>query len=277
MNFRLILCFTITAAIIVSCKKDHGNSNPDPVPPDENHRKILLKDIVIPHLPSPYYHFEYGPDSLVNKTDFASGYFLYTVLYNNGRIGEMRNNIVVNHDTLRYIYNDAGKVSTVVIIDENNVLKRHVTFTYNDQQVTRIVWDHKTDNNDFIADRSLTFTYHPDGNLKDMTEHRPAVSGAEEINFTIHYDEYDNKINVDDYTLIHDGIHDHFLILPYLHLQKNNPRKEWMTGVQNEYTVNYNFTYNSDNTPKQKSGELVFTSGSQAGQKFNIGTSYSYY
>src|SRR6185295_17150865 len=99
MIYRLILGTMVFAIILVSCNKDHGNPNPDTPPSEEPTPKILLKDIVLPHLPSPYYHFEYNADSLVTKADFASGYLIYDVLYNNGRIGEMRNNIIVNHDT----------------------------------------------------------------------------------------------------------------------------------------------------------------------------------
>jgi hypothetical protein len=275
MNYRLILYAMALAIISVSCKKD-GNSGSPSLPEKPNH-KVLLKDIIIPHLPSPYYHFEYGPDSLINKTNFASGYFIYDVFYNNNRISEMRNNILVNHDTLRYVYDINGRVVTVNFIDQNNVLKRHVVFTYDAGKVSRILWDHKANDGEFITDRTLSFTYHPDGNLKDMTDYRPAIPGAEEINFATHFDNYDDKVNVDDFTLIHDGIHDHFLILPGLQLQKNNARKEWVTGITDQYTVEYNFTYNADDTPVLKSGEFTFTSGSQAGQKLNVSTSYSYY
>jgi hypothetical protein len=275
MNYRLILSTMAFILIAVSCKKDHVN--PDPPPSVDTAHKILLKDILIPHLPSPYYHFEYGADSLVTKADFASGFFIYDVLYDSDKIREMRNNIFVNHDTLRYGYDDAGKVLTVNFIDQNNVLKRHAVFTYSGEKVSQIAWDNKKANGVFVRDRTLTFSYHPDGNLKDMTDHRQGMEGVAETNFTTHYDEYDDKINVDDFTLIHDGIHDHFLILPELHLQKNNARKEWVTGVTNEYSVEYNFTYNSDNSPAQKSGELTFTSGSQAGQKFDVSTTYTYY
>ena len=72
MIYRLILGTMVFAIILVSCNKDHGNPNPDTPPSEEPTPKILLKDIVLPHLPSPYYHFEYNADSLVTKADFAS-------------------------------------------------------------------------------------------------------------------------------------------------------------------------------------------------------------
>jgi hypothetical protein len=267
----------IVAMIMISCTKDNQNEDTNIDPPLVIKKKVLLKDIVMPHLPSPYYHFEYNPDSLVTKVDFASGYTIYDVLYSGERVSEMRNNIIINHDTLRYSYDNGGKVASVEFINQNNVLYRHVRFTYSSQSVEKIEWDHK-EGNSFVIDRTLDFSYHTDGNLKEMHEHRPSAQGSPETDYSIHYDQYDDKVNVDDYTLIHDGIHDHFLVLPNLNLQKNNPKKEWSTGnVESTYAVDYTYSYNNDNTPAVKSGDFVWTSGSQAGQRTPIYTYYSYY
>ena len=96
-SYMLIMASLVTA--LLSCKKQ----NTDPVqPPADAVKHVLLKDITIPNLPSPYYHFEYNADSLVTKADFSSGFTIYDVLYNGNSISEMRNNILVNHDTLRY-------------------------------------------------------------------------------------------------------------------------------------------------------------------------------
>ena len=278
MRSRRILWTILVSLAMVGCKKEHENRGPysDPPPPIQK-KKVLLKDIVMPHLPSPYYHFEYGSDSLVTKVDFASGYTIYDVLYSGERVSEMRNNIIVNHDTLRYFYDNGGNVASVEFIDQDNVLYRHVTFTYSGHTVQKIEWDHR-DGNGFVIDRTLDFSYHPDGNLKEMHEHRPSVQGVPETDYSIHYDQYDDKVNVDDYTLIHDGIHDHFLVLPNLNLQKNNPKKEWSTGnVISTYAVDYTYSYNTDNTPSVKTGDFVWTSGNQAGQRTPIYTYYSYY
>src|SRR5580765_5972598 len=101
--------------ILFSCKKDN---RPDPIdppaaPPNVPTKHVLLKDITIPHLPSPYYHFEYNADSLVTKADFASGFTIYDIFYSENKISEMRNNILVNHDTLRYLYDNTGKVAMI--------------------------------------------------------------------------------------------------------------------------------------------------------------------
>src|SRR4249920_2431911 len=172
MNFRYGQAFRIItlSLILFACKKEHTPPTDTPPPPSEPARKILLKDITIPHLPSPYYHFEYSADSLVNKVDYSSGYTIYDVIYNGGKIAEMRNNILVNHDTLRYTYDSAGKLALIKFINDANVVYRLVRFAYNGDQVREIAWDQREANVGFLTDRTLTFTYHPDGNVKTITE-----------------------------------------------------------------------------------------------------------
>src|SRR5258708_6889866 len=98
-----IVLIVALGLLLAACRKDHTPLRPTPPPVSGPAKKVLLKDIVIPHLPSPYYHFEYNSDSLATKVDFASGYSIYDVLYKGNTIAEMRNNIIVNHDTLRYL------------------------------------------------------------------------------------------------------------------------------------------------------------------------------
>jgi len=277
MLYNKTLWIVACTLFFISCKKDHNPIHHYPPPAQE--KKILLKDITIPHLPSPYYHFGYNSDSLVSRADFASGYTIYDVIYSGNKISEMRNNIIVNHDTLRYVYDNTGKVVMLKFINQSNVLYRLVFFTYQGKLVTKIEWDRKVANVGFLIDRTLTFTYQPDGNVQTINEHRPAHDGIAEYNALTKFDQYDNKINVDDFSLIHDGIHDHLFLLQGFRLQKNNPRKEtFSAGVgQTAYTVNYTYTYNADNTPSLKSGDLLFSDGSQAGQRFQTSTFYTYY
>ncbi|HVU59097.1 MAG TPA: hypothetical protein VHD83_28740 [Puia sp.] len=268
-----ILAFTL---IFVSCRK-----NPPTPTPATPGKKILLKDITIPHLPSPYYHFEYNADSSVAKVDFDSGLTMYDVFYNGSKISEMRNNIIVNHDTLRYMYDNAGKLFLIKFIKETNVTYRHVFFTYDGDQVKEIDWDHAEGNVGYLIDRVMKFTYYPDGNVKTIADRRPAHDIVPESNSTTLFEQYDDKINVDDLDLTHDGIHDHLFLFQGFRLQRNNARKETFSGSSADnvvgYTVNYNYTYNSDGTPSGKAGTLLYTAGTQAGQQFQVSTSYSYY
>jgi hypothetical protein len=278
MRYNDVLRIATFTLLFISCRKDH-TPNPGTPPPSEPVKKILLKDITIPRLPSPYYHFEYNSDSLVTKVDFASGFSIYDVVYNGNKIGEMRNNIFVNHDTLRYLYDNAGKLFMIKFVNQVNVLYRHVTFAYNGDQVKKIEWDHKEDNAGFLIDRTVTFTYLPDGNVKTITDHRPAQNGSPEYTSTRQFEQYDDKINVEDFSLIHDTYHDHLFLLQGFRLQKNNPGKETFSAGPGltAYTVDYTYTYNSDNSPSSKTGALLFTAGSQSGQRFQTNTFYTYY
>jgi hypothetical protein len=268
----LLVIFFLTA--LTSCKKEHNH--PSPAVPSA--KKVLLKDITIPNLPSPYYHFEYGADSLVSKAGFASGYTNYDVLYNGSRIGEMRNNILVNHDTLRYVYDNGGKLVMLKFINTANVLYRTVFFSYNGDQIKEIEWDRKEGNVGYLIDRTLTFTFYSDGNVKTITEHRPAIDGVPEYSSVKTFEQYDNGINVDDFSLIHDGIHDHLFLLQGFRLQKSNPRKEKLSVNGTDlYTIDYTYTYNNDNTPSNKAGDFLYLSGQYAGQRFQTNSFYSYY
>jgi hypothetical protein len=261
--------------LLVACRKDHNITS---TPPPDPVAKVLLKDIIISNLPSPYYHFEYNSDSMPTRVSFASGYTNYDVLYNGNTIAEMRNNIIVNHDTLRYLYDNAGKVFMITFINQSNTLYRHVSFLYNGDQVKEIDWDHKIGDVGFQIDRSLKFTYYPDGNLNTVAELRRADDGSV-TNSAWQFEQYDDKINVDDFDLVHDGIHDHLFLFQGFRLQKNNPGREIFTQAagQPAYTVDYGYTYNHDNTPAVKTGNLIFTDGPDAGKKFPTSTTYTYY
>ena len=275
MRYNHALLTMIFAISLFSCKKEHGS----PVkPPGVPTKYVLLKDITIPHLPSPYYHFEYNTDSLVTKADFASGFTIYDVFYSGNKIREMRNNILINHDTLRYVYNNTGRLTMITFINDANVIYRHATFNYDGTQIKGIEWDRKDGNGGFIIDRTITFIFYPDGNVKTITDHRPALNGVAEYNSIMTLEQYDDKVNVDDFSLIHDGIHDHLFLLQGFRLQKNNPKKETLSvNGADFYTVDYTYTYNNDNTPSTKMGDLLFLSGSQAGQRFQTNSMYTYY
>ncbi len=77
--------------VLFACKKEKvkpGTSSPEPPP------VISLKDVVLPHLPSPYYHFEYDSSGKVPFVSFDSDFNRYHVIYDGGRIIEMRNDIL---------------------------------------------------------------------------------------------------------------------------------------------------------------------------------------
>ncbi|MGE5760455.1 MAG: hypothetical protein ACM37V_08890, partial [Gemmatimonadota bacterium] len=77
MRTPTLLGLTVTVAAVLACGDTAG--------PGEG-AAVLLKDVVVSHLPAPYYHFEYEPDGRIARVSFASDLLIYDVLYRDGRI-----------------------------------------------------------------------------------------------------------------------------------------------------------------------------------------------
>jgi len=279
MRYRHPLLLLTFGFILFSCKKDQGPTTVPPVvPPNPPAKHVLLKDVISPNLPSPYYHFEYNSDSLASRVDFASGFSIYDVIYTGNKIGEMRNNIIVNHDTLRYVYDSAGKLALIKFINESNIVYRLVFFTFDGELIKKIEWNIKVDNIGYYIDRRVNFTFYPDNNLMTMVDYRAAYNGSPEQTLTTRFEGYDDKLNVDDFILLHDEFHDHLFLLQGFRLQKNNPAKETFSVNDSVlYTNDYTYNYNADNTPSNKQGDFLYRSGPDAGKKFVTNSAFSYY
>jgi hypothetical protein len=270
MRGRYLLVMMMTA-VLVSCKKGKVTISPQPTAP-----MVLLKEIVIPLLPSPYYHFEYNAEGKPSFVSFASELYRYDVVYDGDRINEMRNNIIVNKDRLQYFYDNAGRVFLIKYADSTGVVKQRSFFTYDGQKLVKIERDHKTDGG-FIIDRTMTMTYYADGNLLELAIHRPPIAGQSESNYVNRFEQYDNKINTDAFGLLHEEFFEHLILLPGIQLQKNNPGKEIRTGDGINYKVEYTYSYNDKNVPLTKTGEATVLNGADAGQKFQTNSMYTYY
>jgi hypothetical protein len=261
----------IAIAGLSSCNGDMKVTAPPP------QTSVLLKDIVIPNLPSPYYHFEYDGQGIVSSVSFASGFTTYNVIYAAGRISEMRNNIIVNHDRLVYVYDDAGRVAAIRETDESGVVFTVLFFTYAGDKLIGLERDLRVTGG-FIIDKTMSFSYDPAGNLLELTDHRPAIDGLQpQTTVTDRFEQYDSGINVDAFGLIHNDFFDHLVLLPAVQLQKSNPRRVTRTGDADNYTVDYTYTYDAQNRPLTTRGDLAFTTGSSAGQHFQLSSDYSYY
>lgn len=249
-----------------------GGGDPDPPPPP-----VLLQDIVIPNLPSPYYHFEYDSTGRVRTASFASGFTMYEVIYQGERISELRNNALGNQDRLEYVYDDAGRVAAVNYVHPGGVVFTRVTLSYEGEKLTGLERQRQLAGS-FVVDKIISFSYYPDGNLQELTEHRPLVEGQQPATTTVdRFEQYDARINVDGFALLHDDFFDHLVLLPGVELQKGNPSRVTHTGDGMNYTVDYLYTYDDRNRPLSTSGDLVVLNGSDAGQHLQTQSTFCYY
>lgn len=262
----------VLATVAISCKKDKDEDNPVPPPVEQS---VWLKDIVVANMPSPYYHFEYNAGKTA-RASFESGLRQYDFTYNGDRIAEVKNNTAVNKDRLQYVYNEAGQVELVKYSGEGGTVFKIVSYSYNNKgQVRQIEWETRN-NVGFVIDRVMTLVYQADGNVQEITDHRPAIDGQPESTVVFRFEQYDNKLNVDGFSLLHEES-DHLVLLPGVIVQKNNAGKLIRTGNNLDYTITYTYTYNGKNAPLTKTGIAVITAGPHTGQSWQSLTNYSYY
>lgn len=271
MRWPTPLGLTITAAAVLACgdSQGPGDGGVPPAPP-------LLKDVVVTNLPSPYYHFEYGPEERISRVSFASDFLIYDVLYQDGRIAELRNNTAGNMDRLQYVYDAAGRVGTVNYLDPTGAVFARVRLTYDGDKLSRLDRERRLEAG-LTLEKTLSFSYYADGNLQEVVDHRPAVNGQEATTTVDRFEQYDNGINVDAFSLIHNDFFDHVVLLPNVQLQHGNPARETLTGGSVDYRFDYRYTYDALKRPLLKAGTATILTGPDAGRTLPLRTAFSYY
>ena len=178
----------------------------------------------------------------------------YDVRYDGGRISALTNITLSNRDTLKYVYDDSGRVLAIQYVNGSGTVYTRIIFTFEGQQLRQLQRERKLSDG-FIIDKQMTFAYYPDGNVRDITEHHPAIDGEQtETSMVDHYENYDTKINVDGFSLLHTEFFDHLVLLPGLQLQLGNPARQTHTGDGDNYVVDYTYSYDAANRPLTKSG-----------------------
>ena len=275
-----ILCATALLVLMVSCKKDMKSGMP--VPPVTTPVNIpdnsppRLKDMIVNRLPSPYFHFDYNDSGYITGANWQSGLRIYDVRYSGKKINEMENLIEPVRDKLEYVY-DNGKVIQVNIINRNQVTYRKLFIRYTaSNRLSRLYWE-VLEAGGFSSEQILDFTYHPDGNLKELSNTTFPVGPLIEGTVIDHFDNYDDKINADGFSLLLPPVQNHLILLPDYKLQINNPRHIVRTGSGLDYNVDYSYTYDAHGRPVSKTGDILFTTGQFTGQHFTSSTSFSWY
>jgi hypothetical protein len=175
------------------------------------------------------------------------------------------------------VYDAAGRVAAIRETDENGVAFTDLFFTYAGDKLIQLERNRRVPGGSII-DKTMSFSYYPDGNLFELTEHRPAIDGVQnETTIKDRFEQYDTGVNVDAFGLIHNDFFDHFVLLPAVKLQKANPRRVTRTGDADNYRVDYTYSYDAQNRPLTTNGDLLFVTGPNAGQHFQLLSQFSYY
>ena len=274
MQIRQPLFTAVIAATLAACSSDRISAPPPPPPPPP--AGVLLKDVEYSRLPSPYYHFDYDDAGKISSASFASGLATYSLHYESDRIRDIDVAAGTVHKLL-YNYDESGRAVAIRDRDETGANAQLWFFTYAGNQLTSVERDRAVPGG-FIVELTMGFLYSEDGNLLEIGTHYPPIDGLQTEQTTVDvFERYDDKVNVDDFDLLHPGFFDKLILLPGVKLQVNNPGRVVHLGDGPHYTVDFTYTYNDQKRPLTRSGTLLFQTGPNAGQTFAVDAAYSYY
>src|SRR4030095_3842473 len=151
MYKKYLLLLLIAFRLTVSCKK--YNDTYVPPPPVDPAQTVLLKDIVIPNLPSPYYHFEYNSAGKPSVASFASSLFAYNLIYSGEKVSEMQS-LTVNSDRLQFVYDNSGRAILINYFNAGGVIHKKLHLTYNGQKLISTVRE-RILGADFVVDKTM--------------------------------------------------------------------------------------------------------------------------
>lgn len=227
---------------LYACKKD--NIKVDNAPKDSSYFNppiYKLKSYTIANIGNSHYSFTYdamGRLATINH----SGLDQYKCFYQGKALYKMINeNPFTSADTINYYYN-SGLLNRIDIIPENDVVSEKLELAYDQsKRVTQINWNIRT-NNKWNINRKLVFTYYPDNNISAYKNYY--YSGVDLSLFdSTSYVGYDNKINPKVNFFIFGLLNDHFVYLPYVKLQINNPINEMLIRGTNTFKTEHHYTY----------------------------------
>ncbi|MES1219382.1 MAG: hypothetical protein ABUT20_28020 [Bacteroidota bacterium] len=276
MKTKFLLSSFILFALF-SCHKENDHEPGTPFNPP-SFVSLKLKDINMTNLPSPYYHFEYRDDKHISNFNFSDG-LIYDMTYTGDNLTLMKNNTDgTTKDSVKYNYTDNKLTSIIVTTDDGVTYRRAFLTYYSSGKLEKIEWEIITDNGPFANEQSFTFNYYTDGNVKEILQEYFAVNSLPATSFRDTYTNYDNKVNADGFTLAEPSRFHIPILIPGITLQVNNAGRMVRTGgAAVNFEVNYTYTYDGNGRPLTKAGDFVNTSGSDAGQHFQLQTTYSYY
>ena len=269
----------ILLSVSIGCKKYDDPLTPDqpPLPlPIDDIRTVLLKDIDAQSLPGPFYHFTYDSLHYVNQIDFASGFAIYDVEYKNRRVSKMTNRI--NENIFLYHYSN-NRVSEITEFSGSTMNKTFsYRLSYNSlNQLSQVDWIFYSNNGAIDTVKKEVLTYLPDGNLAAMAHYYSTAPGQPlQLSSRDEFSDYDNQVNVDDFSVLKHDFFAAYLFLPQVRLQKNNPRRQHIISNENEYDIVYSYQY-QNGLPVSKTGIVTQKRGTVIEAPKTVTTQFSYY
>jgi len=260
--------------VVASCNKKNDILQ-GPQPPVTDAKTILLKEINIERLPSPFFQFVYDNSGFVTQIGFASQLNSWQVQYKNNRVIRM---IDGSHDTLAYTYNNDRVAIVRHTRSSDSAPLWQYDFSYDNTGLLKQIryWSFHAPGVDSTLYRKVNITYFSDGNLQQYVDSTVDVTNQLALAAMVTFSGYDQNINVDDLGLLKNFFED-FLFLPQVKLQKNNPAHEIYVSVETDYLFDFTYQYNSKKLPLVKGETFLVTRGTDIGFQGTASTQFTYY
>ncbi len=272
MKIQLVTVTLILGIIAPACHKDPVNPAEPP-----SAAPLKVKDITEKNLPSPYYHFEYDNSGKIILLNYQSGLRNFEIKYNGENIVSMENRVGPFSDIkLEYIYVNGEFVGIKVKNGNGEVIENCIVSYNSSHQLQEIEWDISDGSTGFLIEQTLTYSYYPDGNIMEVVTHNYPVAPQTESIYTDRFEDYDDHVNADGFSLANNSTHEPIL-LPGTKIQLNNPRRVIHTGDGINFEINFTYTYDGKGRPAIKTGDLKFNNGVNAGRHFETRSTFSYY
>lgn len=257
--------------LLVSCsKKEKLPTLPTPAPVTDA-RTILLKTVAEQSMPLQY-KFVYDAEHYVTEINYANGFSIYNVMYENKRVKKVTNNW--SRSYLLYQYQN-GLVTHIDEFDSADHKLEDYQLQYNNAgKLTELTRKNYREDAAGVLYKKEKMIYHADGNLARLEQYL-LNNGTLKLMLAKDYSGYDNNTNIDDFYKLH-GFLETFVFLPQVKLQVNNPRKEIVTTEANTFEITYSYEF-SNQLPVKKTGDMIQTRGNGNGQVFHFVNRYSYY
>ncbi len=271
----VILFLTVS----IGCKKYNDTLPPEqpPLPiPNDDVRTVLLKDVNALLLPGPYFHFTYDSLHYIKQISFASDFAVYDVEYQNKRVSKMINRVNDNKFIYQYSNNRVSEITEFSGTTANKTFSYLLSYNLLNQ-LSQVDWIFFSDNGSINTVKKEVLTYLPTGNLAAM-DHYYSIEPGQPLEWSgrDEFSDYDNKLNVDDFTVLKKDFFSAFLFLPQVRLQKNNPGRQHIVSTGNEFEIINSYQY-QNGLPVSKTSIVTEKRGTVIQGPKTVTTQFSYY
>ena len=252
----------LLSMLFLSCNRD----NADPAPVENT--LYRLKHIAIQGLPSPYLQFIYQPDGRISEIRQEANLYQYHLQYTNGWVVSQINKATLDIDSLQYQYE--GNRVTKIHRSSVSRGKLEEIQLHHDQagRLIAVAWMKLPESQVF---KKLEIRYGPGDNMNAYDEYYRQADALVKTASHV-FSGFDRNINVAPNLIIKDI---HYLHLPGIRLQQNNPLEEKITGGYTDWDIQFQYAYH-DSLPVSKLSTMTITRGDGIGRRVTSLTTYAY-